>query len=255
MLSLALSVVAMAHISPWKLVWSDEFNRPGRPDPKKWSYEVGYIRNHEVQFYTQDRPENARVEGGHLIIEARKDGFQGHPVSSACLETTGKANWTYGRLEARIKIPTGKGTWPAFWTLGENISTEGWPKCGEIDIMENVGFEPENSVFTVHSSGKDAESHASSGANIVVPNLWKEFHVYAVEWNKDRIDWFFDGKKVHSYERDGATNVKWQFDKPQYIILNLAIGGDWGGQQGVDDSIYPSRYEIDYVRVYQKRAK
>lgn len=247
---LVLATVAMQ--GSWRLVWRDEFDKPGRPDPTKWGYERGFVRNDEVQFYTENRPENARVENGRLILEARKDGFGGHPVSSASLTTHGKASWTYGRIEVRAKIPTGKGTWPAIWTLG---TEGGWPGGGEIDVLENVGFDPDKAVFTVHSTKKDGTGHGSWGESIVVPNLPASYHVYSIEWSPSLIEWKMDGKSVHALSKNDTHDVKWVFDKSQYLLLNLAIGGSWGGQQGVDDSIYPARYEIDYVRVYQKKER
>lgn len=254
---LLATVLAMAVTgqSSYRLVWRDEFDRDGRPDPSKWGYEQGFVRNKEVQFYTDDRRENARVERGRLIIEARKDDFQGHPVSSASLTTQGHASWTYGKIEVRAKIPTGNGTWPAIWMLGDDHTSVGWPKCGEIDIMENVGFDPNKAVFTVHSTKKDGTGHGSWGQSIDVPDYPAAFHVYAIEWTPEKIDWKMDGKLVHSFTKNDPHDVAWVFDKPQYLLLNLAIGGAWGGQHGVDDSIYPARYEIDYVRVYQKVTK
>lgn len=247
---LALATVAMQ--GSWKLVWRDEFNYDGPPDPAKWGYEKGFVRNKEAQYYTADRRENARVENGKLVIEARKDDFEGHPVSSASLTTQGHASWTYGRIEVRAKIPTGKGTWPAIWMLGDDHA-DGWPKCGEIDILENVGFDPNEAVFTVHSTKPDGTGHAAWGESTTVPNLPAAYHVYAVEWSASAIVWSMDGKTVHVYSKADPHGVAWVFDKPQYLLLNLAVGGAWGGQQGIDDTIFPARYEIDYVRVYQRK--
>ena len=244
---LAMAMLAMQ--GSWRLAWRDEFDRPGRPDAAKWGYERGFVRNQEIQFYTDDRRENARVEGGRLVVEARKDGFEGHPVSSASLTTRGKASWTYGKIEVRAKIPTGRGAWPAIWTLGAGGR---WPEDGEIDIMENVGMDPEKAVFTVHSTKVGGSDPQSYGASVAVPNLSAAFHLYSLEWTPDKIVWRFDGKPVHTYAKSDPHGVAWVFDKPQYLILNLAIGGAWGGQQGVDDAIFPSRFEVDYVRVYQK---
>ena len=229
-----------------KLVWAEEFNRGGPPDPAKWDYEVGLVRNREMQYYTRDRRENARVDDGHLTIEARKEDYEGAKVTSASL--TSRQSWTYGRIEVRAKIPTGKGTWPAIWMLGTNIKQVGWPACGEIDIMENVGFDPEKIHCTVHTRNASGQ-HASKGQSIVTEKPWEGFHVYAMDWDAKRMVFTFDGKPVLTYENDGVN--PWPFDKPQYLILNLAIGGEWGGQKGVDDSIFPSKYLIDYVRVYQ----
>lgn len=251
---ISLAVLAAAALPGWSLIWSDEFDNPGRPDSKKWTYETGHIRNEEMQFYTDNRGRNARVEDGCLLIEARKDDWHGNPVTSASLTTQVLASWTYGRIEVRAKVPTGRGTWPAIWMLGDDIPKVGWPKCGEIDIMENVGYDPDKAVFTVHSTDDGGEKHAASGASVTVPNLPADFHVYAVEWDAEKIRWFMDDKLVHTFIK-GTPGVQWAFDKPQYLILNLAIGGTWGGQQGVDDSIFPAKYLIDYVRVYKPEPK
>lgn len=232
----------------WDLVWHDEFDGSGLPNPANWGYEVGYLRNNEMQYYTASRLENARVESGNLIIEARNDSFEGHAVTSASLTTQGKAAFRYGRIEVRAKIPTGNGTWPAIWTLGTNIDQVGWPACGEIDIMENVGFMPATIYGTVHMSG------GSHGGNVDLTSPWSDFHRYAVEWYPDRIDFFVDDQKYFTHNNDGSGAAgNWPFDADQYLILNLAIGGDWGGQMGVDLTLFPHLYSIDYVRVYRKR--
>ncbi len=244
---IALPTIGLAQEQPArKLVWSEDFKRPGRPDPAKWTYEEGFVRNHEVQYYTRDRRENARVDGGHLTIEARKEPYEKAEVTSASL--TSRQSWTYGRIEVKAKIPTGKGTWPAIWMLGTNITEVGWPACGEIDIMENVGFDPEKIHCTVHTRNAAGE-HASKGNSVTADKPYDTFHVYAMDWDAKRMLLTFDGKTVLTYANDGVN--PWPFDKPQYLILNLAIGGEWGGQKGVDESIYPSRFLIQYVHVYQ----
>ncbi len=256
----ALLTLAAASVPKWQLAWSDEFDVPGAPDPKTWGYEKGYIRNHETQFYTEDRRENARVEGGRLILEARKDGFEGHPVTSASLTTLGKRDIRYGRVVVRAKIPTGRGTWPAIWTLGTDIGTVNWPNCGEIDIMENVGHTPDEMVFTTHRGLTPEEKAAtptdyqkSDGASTTVKDPWKGFHDYELRWYPDRLEQFMDGKPVHTYRKvPGAGPQQYPFDKPYYLILNLAIGGEWGGQKGIDDAIYPARFEIDWVKAYRQ---
>ena len=237
----------------WKIVWQDEFDKDGLPSSSKWAYEVGFVRNNELQFYTPSRSENARVENGSLVIEARKDGFDGHDITSASLFT--KQSWTYGRIEARAKMPRGFGVWPAIWTLGSNIEKVGWPSCGEIDIMEYVGFEP-NAIYTsVHTP------RADQGLSHLVLSPYRDFHVYTLDWYPDRLEFMIDGKNVYTYKKpvtdDPVVNDPdlWPFDRPQYLILNLAIGGAWGGQHGVDDSIFPSQYSIDYVRVYENCIK
>lgn len=257
----------------WKLVWADEFDRDGLPDPSRWNYEEGFIRNRELQYYTAGRRENARVQDGCLIIEARKERFRNPryrpeaparrwqerrpfaEYTSASLTTRGKAAWTYGRIEARAKLPSGRGTWPAFWTLGTTISQVGWPACGEIDILEYVGHQPGLVHANVHTRGYNHVRGNGRGATIRVPDAETAFHVYALEWSPQRLEFFVDDRKFFTLENDGTGVDSWPFDGPQYLILNLAIGGSWGGQQGVDDSIFPQRYVVDYVRVYQAAAK
>jgi beta-glucanase (GH16 family) len=245
----------------YTLVWSDEFRQDpdGLPDPSKWEFEEGFLRNHEAQYYTRARKENARVENGQLIIEGRKEPFPnttspGPKVAkytSAALTTYGKASWTYGRIEVRAKLPAGKGVWPAIWTLGTNARdpSVGWPRCGENDIMELVGKEPGIIHGTVHYfvDGK----HASKGAQTPLAHPEADFHVYATEWTPDRIDIMVDGATYFSFDTRKADNDHQNpFRKPHYLILNLALGGDWGGP--IDDTIFPQRMTIDYVRVYQK---
>ena len=249
----------------WKLAWSDEFDKPGQPDPAKWNFEEGFIRNNERQYY---RRENARVENGMLIIEARKDRFKvpGGNTSgkgkrgkdseyaeytSASLTTLNKASWTYGRIEVRAKLPTGRGAWPAIWMLGTDKQQVGWPACGEIDIMENVGFDPEVIHGNIHTKSYNHVQHTNKGSKITIAKPYEDFHVYAVEWRPDRLDFFVDKSKYFTFTNEGKGNAAWPYDKPQHLILNIAIGGNWGGQKGIDDSMFPKRMYIDYVRVYQ----
>ncbi|MFN3485513.1 MAG: family 16 glycosylhydrolase [Planctomycetota bacterium] len=237
----------------WKLVWSDEFDTPGLPDPSKWDYEEGLVRNRELQYYTRARRENARVEDGTLILEARREDFKGARFTSASLRTLGKASWTYGRFEIKARIPTGRGLWPALWTLGTDLRRVGWPACGELDIMENVGFDPETIYATVHTRKYNHVKGNSKGGRIRLARPFDRFIVYAMEWFPDRIDFFADQEKYFTYVNDGSGADAWPFDRPQYLILNVAVGGTWGGQKGVDETVFPQQMRVDYVRVYEKQ--
>ncbi len=255
MIALAAAAVPSANAGDWKLVWSDEFNGKGLPDKSKWDYEAGFIRNDESQYYTQARLENARVEGGNLVIECRKEAFQpkNHaPVqyTSASVVTRGKASWQYGRIEVRAKLPHGKGVWPAIWTLGTSHSKVGWPLCGEIDIMEFVGKDPTGIHGNAHFSVEG--KHADDSQRLETPAPDAGFHIYAVEWDAEKIDFYFDRTKYHTIRIDqadlkGGGNP---FRAPHYLLLNFALGGAWGGP--FDDAILPQKFLIDYVRIYQK---
>ena len=236
----------------WRLVWSDEFDIDGLPDAERWNYEEGFIRNQEAQYYTREREENARVSDGMLVIEARRESYEDAEYTSASLTTRDRAEWRYGRIEVRAKLPRGRGVWPAIWMLGSNIDEVGWPVCGEIDIMEFVGFDPERVHGNVHTEAFNHVLGTNLGAAIDLAAPYEEFHVYAVEWFPDRIDFFVDEEKYFSFENSGAGSAEWPFDEPHFLIINLAIGGAWGGQQGIDEAIFPQQYLIDYVRVYEQ---
>jgi beta-glucanase (GH16 family) len=238
-----------------KLVWADEFNGSGLPDKRNWTYEDGYQRNHELQFYTRNRIDNAQQKDGHLVITARNDSMKydgkTFPITSASLITRGLHEWTYGRIEIRAKIPSSLGTWPALWTLGANINTVNWPLSGEIDIMEHVGYMPDTLHFNVHTKKYNHAASGGKGTRIYYPAPEKAFHIYVIEWRPERIDWFFDGTKVFTYQNEKTGEDAWPFDKPQYLLLNLAFGGDWGGRKGIDLKSLPQSMLVDYVRVYQ----
>ena len=190
----------------WKLAWSDEFDRPGLPDPARWSYDVGGHGwgNRELQFYTRNRRENARVEDGHLVIEARREEWEGMHYTSARLVTKGKGDWTYGRIEVRAKLPVGRGSWPAIWTLGSTTPLR-WPDDGEIDIMEHVGFDPGVIHASVHTQGASTTSPGRRRRRAsTVPDAQGAFHVYATEWDRDRIRTFVDDREYFTFARRPA---------------------------------------------------
>jgi beta-glucanase (GH16 family) len=262
---------SLVQAGEWSLVWSDEFDYTGPPNEEKWNYEQGFVRNQELQYYTKARKENARVESGHLIIEARREDWPNPDYradessrkwqrsrdkadyTSASLITKDKASWTYGRIEVRAKLPAGKGVWPAIWMLGMNIGQVGWPKCGEIDIMEYVGFDPNTVYANVHMAKYNHAKGNGKGSKIKADKPYASFHTYAVEWTTEKMDFFFDENKYFTFENEHGSADVWPFDQPHYLIVNLAIGGSWGGQKGIDESIFPQQFLIDYVRVYQKK--
>lgn len=236
----------------WKLVWSDDFGYSGLPDSTKWNYDVGGHGwgNNELQFYTKQRLENARVEKGFLIIEARKELWEEKNYTSARLITKGKGDWQYGKIEVRARLPKGVGTWPAIWMLGSTTPLR-WPDDGEIDIMEHVGF---NQGY-IHGSVHCKKYYHSIGTQrtdtIRVEDCSEKFHLYAVEWNKDSVNVSMDTKTFFSFANEHSGYDAWPFDNKMHLLLNIAVGGNWGGQKGVDENIWPQRMEIDYVRVYQ----
>lgn len=272
LVGLMLISALMVHAEDWKLVWSDEFDKPGPPDEAKWGHEVGFIRNEELQYYTRGRTDNARVEDGSLVIEARREAFPNPAFdasagggdwkrsrreaayTSASLTTKGKASWKYGRVEVRAQLPEGRGMWPAIWMLGDAKERGArWPACGEIDIMEYVGHEPGVVHGTVHTAKYNHTNKTQRGAKLQVGPVGKKFRVYAIEWDGKKIDFFVDGKRYFTFANEGTGEEAWPFDKPFYLILNVAVGGAWGGAKGVDEAAFPARMLIDYVRVYERR--
>jgi len=244
-LLLALTACSQSKDPVWKLVWSDEFNNAGLPDSEYWGNEVGFIRNHELQYYTERRIDNSVIHEGNLLLIGRKEPYDSAGYTSASLTTSGKHSWTYGKIEARMKLPKGQGIWPAFWMLGQNIDQIGWPRCGEIDIMEHINTE--NYLYgTLHWHN---DRHVSSGKKI--PCSIDQFHNYSVEWDRDSIKWFLDGSRYHGVCIRDSINSTSEFHKPHYIILNLAIGGDWPKNPD-ETTIFPDTVFVDYVRVWQK---
>lgn len=242
-----------------KPVWADEFDYTGLPDPKRWGYDVGGggWGNNELEYYTKDQLENARVENGNLIIEARKEDVGGRSYTSARLITKGKGDWTYGRIEVRAQLPRGRGTWPAIWTLASQTSygANFWPDNGEIDIMEHVGFDPGRIHANVHTKAFNHAIKTNKGNNTLVPDAMDAFHTYRVDWTPTDMTFFVDDKSYFKFENTGAGWQEWPYDKAQHLLLNIAVGGNWGGQQGVDDSVFPQKMLVDYVRVYKLVTK
>ncbi len=237
------------------LVWSDEFANTGLPDAAKWVHETGRNKlgwyNNEKQYYSGPRLENARVHDGVLTITARKEArsdqadWGGQAYSSTRLATVGKQDWTYGFFDIRAKLPCGKGTWPAIWMVG---SQGNWPAGGELDIMEWVGSRPERMFSTVHTTAGSGGS--GKGADAAIADACNTFHNYQMYWTAQQISFAVDGKVHFTYKNPGTGVDAWPFDKPQFMILNVAIGGDLGG--AVDDSIFPVQMDVEYVRIYQK---
>ena len=253
LLCLTLISAIGADLPGWKRVWADEFEQAGHPDPARWSYEKGLIRNNEKQYYTEKRLQNARVEDGRLILEARREAMNGGDFTSASVITKGKAEWTFGRIDVRAKLPSARGTWPAIWMLPADHGKVPWPMCGEIDIMEHVGHDPGKIHGTLHSGAFNHTKGTQRSGQLMVPTFSNKFHVYSLEWSPDRIVTKVDGKTSAIFEKKpGDGEAQWPFEKPYYLILNLAIGGSWGGQKGIDEAAFPQRMEVDHVRVYQK---
>lgn len=239
-----------ASSAEYQLVWSDEFDYAGRPDSTKWGYDLGGggWGNQELQYYT-NRTENARVENGNLVVEVRKEAMQGSNYTSARLLTKGKADWKYGKIEFRAKLPSGRGTWPALWMLAANEPLA-WPDDGEIDVMEHVGSDQGRIHQTVHCKKYNHVIGTQKTATTIVPDCSDAFHVYAAEWTADSILMKIDGKTWFHFANDHTGKDAWPFDNRFYILMNIAVGGGFGGQKGVDDTIFPQRMEVDYVRVY-----
>jgi beta-glucanase (GH16 family) len=235
-----------------KLVWSDEFNYSGLPDSTRWSYDVGCHGwgNNELQCYTKKRSENARVENGKLIIEARKENYVGKKYTSARLISKGKGDWKYGRVEVRAKIPKGVGTWPAIWMLASTTPLK-WPDDGEIDIMEHVGFDQGNIHASIHCKKYNHIIGTQKTAILTVPDCTDNFHIYALDWTTDSIKVSVDNNVYFTFGNEHTDSLAWPFNVPFHMLLNIAIGGNWGGQKGIDDTIFPARMEVDYVRVYK----
>ncbi len=252
----------------YKLVWSDEFQYEGSPDPEKWSYEYGLIRNQEAQYYT-DALKNARVENGTLIIETHKEEVPNEGYSqgsgnwrqssetaqytAASITTRGQADWQYGIIEVRAKLPRGIGMWPAIWMLSRSWGEVPWPRCGEIDIMEQVGYDPEVIHGTVHTEAYNHIKRTQKGGTISISDPHDTFHDYAIEWTPEKIDFLLNGEVYYTVDNEFKTEAEWPFDQPFHLKLNIAVGGGWGGRHGIDDTVFPQQMVVEHVRVYQKK--
>ncbi len=247
-IALLISSFCFAQKEKRTLVWEENFDK-AQLSETVWNYELGDgcpdlcgWGNNERQIYTD---KSHTISDGKLSIHARKEGTR---YTSTKITTKGKKEFMYGRIEARAKLAVGKGLWPAFWMLGSNISTVGWPKSGEIDILEYVGKEPQVVFTSLHT--QDSHGNTINTKKTTIPNIEEGFHVYAIEWTKDKIEFFVDDRSVYSFAPEIKNANTWPFDQPFYIIVNLAVGGNFGGPE-VDDSVFPQDFVVDYIRVFQ----
>ena len=243
----------------YQLVWQDEFDYSGLPDSSKWKYdtegnEAGW-GNNEIQHYTEARMENSWVEDGKLKITAIHENFEGKPFTSARLVSL--ADWKYGRIEINARLPKAKGNWSDIWMMpgGWTFKDGNWPDIGEIDIMEHVG----HNLGVVHASAHSKDYQWQKGtqqtATIYIPDVAENFHSYIFEWSPEVMHTYVDDSLYFEYKNEGLGETKWPYDKPFYLILNLAIGGVWGNVKGIDTAAFPQTMEVDYVRMYQKMNK
>lgn len=248
----------------YALAWSDEFDTPGLPDPSKWKYDTvrnqeGWFNN-EKQYYAAGREKNARVVNGRLVIEAHNEDISSarfadwgkQKYTSARLITQGLGDWTYGFFEIRAKLPCGRGTWPAIWMLPSDASVK-WPAGGEIDIMEHVGFDPGVIHHSIHTSAFNFSRGTQKTSSHTVPDACDAMHKYQLLWTADFMLFGVDDQPKLLFKKESDKQARWPFDQPQHLLLNIAVGGNWGGQKGVDDTAFPAQMEVDYVRVYQPR--
>ncbi len=255
LLVLALVISLLPSVSPkaattWNLVWSDEFNGSSL-DTSKWTAEIGTGSggwgNNELEYYT-NRSQNVTESGGNLVITALKESYGGMNYTSARIKTQGIKSFTYGKIEARIKLPSGQGLWPAFWMLGDNISSVGWPKCGELDIMERVN----NNAYVNGTAHWDSNGQADYG--LTSGSLdFSQFHTYSLEWDANYVRWFVDGAQFCEMYIQNGTGGTEEFQKPFFLLLNLAVGGNWPGSPN-SSTAFPAQMLVDYVRVYQAQS-
>ncbi len=240
-----------------QLVWNDEFDTDGKPDTEKWSFDLGDgcpnlcgWGNNELQTYT-NKKSNVRQQDGKLIIEAHPQKGKPGKYTSARLVTKSKGDWQYGYIEVRARLPYGKGTWPAIWMLPTMNGGFEWPKDGEIDIMEHVGYDQNVIVGTIHTNAYNHMIGTEKTASVKVYDAHKHFYNYGLYWTPKKLEWSVNGVVYHTIEKNDDDYNGWPFDKPFHLVMNLAVGGNWGGRHGVDADIWPQRLEVDYVRVYR----
>jgi beta-glucanase (GH16 family) len=244
---LLISQLCIAQQAKRKLVWEEQFSG-NKLNEKNWNYELGDgcpncgWGNNERQLYTKD---NHKLIDGKLVITAKKEG---EIYTSTRITTKGKKEFQYGRFEARAKLPVGHGIWPAFWMLGSNIDNAKWPLCGEIDILEYVGREPDMVFTSLHT--QDSHGNTINTKKTKFENIEEGFHIYAADWDKDKIAFYVDNQLVYTFAPEQKTEAIWPFNQPFYLLLNMAIGGNFGGPK-VDDTILPQTFIIDYIRVYE----
>lgn len=236
--------------------WADEFDYTGVPDNTKWGYDIGGggWGNNELEYYTNS-PDNAAVANGKLTITARKEVKENRNYTSARLVTRGKGDFLYGRFEIKAKLPAGKGTWPAIWMLPTDWAYGDWPKSGEIDIMEHVGYDQDVIHISAHTEAYYFKINTQKTSVRKIQNASTEYHVYRMDWTPYALRGYIDDQLIFEFVNEGKGYKVWPFDKKFHLLLNIAVGGDWGGAQGMDESIYPVTMDVDYVRVYKMIEK
>jgi len=236
-------------------IWQDEFDVNGAPNAQRWGYDVGGggFGNNEKQYYTNGS--NVNINNGILTIEARKEIYQGSDYTSCRLITKGTGDFLYGRFEAKMKLPSGRGTWPAFWMLPTDNEYGNWPKSGEIDIMEHVGYDPNKVHQSVHTGAYNHKIGTQKTASTVINTAMSDYHVYRVDWTPYAVRGYIDDVKIFEFVNGNSGFAAWPFDKRFHLLLNLAVGGDWGGANGIDPTVFPAKLLVDYVRVYKMIPK
>ena len=231
-------------------MWEDNFNSTS-VDLSKWTFEVGGNGwgNDELEYYTNGQ--NSTIVGGNLVITAKKENNSGREYTSSRMITKGKGDFLYGRFEVRAKLPKGRGTWPAIWMLHSAPEYGNWPASGEIDIMEHVGYDVNKVHATIHTSAYNHNIGTQKSANKIIPTATDEFHIYRIDWTPFSIKAFIDGQQYFEFTNDNKGFTSWPFNKKFFLILNVAVGGGWGGAQGIDNTVFPASMVVDYVKVFK----